>query len=300
MLHRMRPLARSAIVAALLLVVALMLVACGDTGPKTSGTSPSDGSTEKTTDLVLATTTSTQDSGLLDVLVPAFEKANPKYKVRVVAVGSGQALAMGEKKDADVLLVHSKKSEEEFMTKGFGDERKQVFYNDFVIVGPADDPAGIKASGKAVDAFKKIAAAGKTDAAATQFISRGDDSGTFKKEQSIWETASVEPTAPGQSWYVSAGQGMGEVLTLSSEKKAYTLSDRATYLTMKDQLQLDLLVEGDKQLFNQYSVITIPGAKNVEGGKAFFDWVSGPEGQKVVGEFGTEKYGRQLFVPNAE
>lgn len=291
--HRIRPLARSAITAALLLVVALMLAACGGTGGSSSqSTPPSEGSSTKTTDVVLATTTSTQDSGLLDVLVPAFEKANPGYKVKVVAVGTGEALALGEKKDADVLLVHAKKSEQEFMSKGLGADRNEVFYNDFVIVGPSSDPAKIKGTAKAADAFKKIA-----DAKAT-FVSRGDDSGTYKKEQSIWTSATVETT--GHPWFVSAGQGMGEVLTLTSEKAGYTLSDRATYLTMKDQLQLVILGEGDKQLFNQYSVITIPDAKNVEGGKAFYDWVSGPEGQKVVGEFGTEKFGRQLFVPNAK
>jgi len=247
----------------------------------------------KTTDLVLASTTSTQDSGLFDVLIPAFEKANPTVKVKVIAVGSGEAIKLGEKKDADVLLVHSKAAEEKFMADGFGLSRKAVMYNDFVIVGPSADPAGIKGATSAVDAFKTIAAA------KAAFVSRGDDSGTHNKEKSIWASGTIEPK--GQSWYLSTGQGMGETLKVAMEKLGYTLVDRATWLTSKDALpDLTLLVEGDKKLFNPYSVIEVVGAKNGAGAKAFSDWITGADGQKVIGDYGVEKFGQQIFVPSAE
>jgi tungstate transport system substrate-binding protein len=253
---------------------------------------PSAPATTTTTDVILASTTSTQDSGLFDVLLPAFEKDNPSFKIKVVAVGSGAALTLGEKKDADVLLVHSPASELAFVASGFGADRRPVMYNDFLIVGPASDPAKIKDLTSAVEAFKKIAAAKAT------FVSRGDNSGTYTKEVSIWTSATVETT--GAAWYVSTGQGMGAVLGIANEKMGYTLVDRATWLTNKDKNpDLTVLVEGDKKLFNPYHVILIPGARNVAGGKAFEDWIIGPAGQKVIGEFGVAKYGQQIFVPNA-
>ncbi|HEX9093959.1 MAG TPA: substrate-binding domain-containing protein [Coriobacteriia bacterium] len=243
-------------------------------------------------DIVLASTTSTQDSGLFDVLIPAFEKAEPSYKVKVIAVGSGEAIKLGEKKDADVLLVHSPSAETSFVAGGFGVNRKSVMYNDFVIVGPAADPAGVKGSAKASDAFAKIAAAGSV------FVSRGDNSGTYTKEKSIWASATVDPA--GQSWYLSTGQGMGETLKVAMEKLGYTLVDRATWLTAKEKLpDIALLVEGDKKLFNPYSVIEVVGAKDAAGAKAFSDWIVGADGQKVIGEFGVQKYGQQIFVPSA-
>jgi tungstate transport system substrate-binding protein len=248
--------------------------------------------------MILASTTSTQDSGLFPVLIPAFEKDNPQFKVKVVAVGSGQAITLGEKKDADCLLVHSPAAERKFVAEGFGGPRTDVMYNDFVIVGPKADPAKIASDTSAVDAFKRIAAAGR--AGKTVFVARGDGSGTSTKEMSIWASGSIEPTGTTpSSWYLSTGQGMGAVLNLTSEKQGYTLSDRATWLAQKDTLQLVLLTEGDKKLFNQYGVIPVAGAKNPEGAKAFAAWITGPKGQEVIRTFGVEKYGQPLFIPNA-
>lgn len=244
----------------------------------------------ETTDLVLASTTSTQDSGLFDVLIPAFEEAYPQYKVEVIAVGTGEALKLGENKDADVLLVHAKAKEEAFVEAGFGTERHDVMYNDFIIVGPAADPAGIKGM-TSPEAFKKLA----TDAKST-FVSRGDDSGTFTKEMSIWKAAEEATPTPG-GWYQSAGKGMGDVLKMASEQGAYTLTDRATYLTLKDTLDLEILVEGDKALFNQYGVIPVTDATNAEGAQAFMDWILS-DGQSVINEYGVEKFGAPLFVGN--
>ena len=240
-------------------------------------------------DIILASTTSTKDSGLFDVLIPAFEKDNPAWKVKVVAVGSGAAIKLGEQKDADVLLVHSPADEQAFMDKGLGYERRDVMYNDFLVVGAAEDPAGIKGMKVAADAFKKIAGTEAT------FISRGDNSGTNAKELTIWKAAGIEPSG---SWYQKIGQGMAEALRISNEKKAYTLSDRATYLSMKDALQLDILVEGDTALFNQYGVITVKDATEPVGGKAFLEWITSDEGQDVIRTYGVEKYGQPLFISN--
>jgi tungstate transport system substrate-binding protein len=283
--------------AGILLAGALVMgvVGCGRLG---LAPPPAD-QAEAASDVVLASTTSTQDSGLFDVLIPAFEKANPDYKVKVIAVGTGEALKLGETKDADVLLVHAKADEEKFVAAGFGKERKDVMYNDFLIVGPADDPAGVKAAADTTAAVLAIQAAGK--AGKTVFVSRGDDSGTHKKELKLWKTAGIEPTPTPEAdkWYLSTGQGMGETLKIASEKAGYTLVDRATYLSMKDAVDLVIVREGDKGLLNQYGVIVVTGAKNEAGGQAFADWIVSPEGQKVAGDFGVEKYGQQLFVPNA-
>ena len=205
--------------------------------------------------LILATTTSTQDSGLLDYLLPIFEDETG-VKVDVIAVGTGQALQLGQDGNADVLLVHSRAREDEFMAANHGTRREDVMYNDFVILCPESDPAGIQGLTSAVDAFKKIA---ETE---TVFISRGDDSGTHTKEKSIWKSAEIEPQG---DWYVSSGQGMGEVLTMAEEQQACTLSDRATYLARTQEgLKLAIMVEGDKTLFNPYGVIAVNPDKNPE------------------------------------
>jgi len=245
-------------------------------------------------ELILATTTSTQDSGLLDVLVPAFEKQSG-YTVKTVAVGTGQALQMGQDGNADVLLVHAPASEKTYMEGGFGAERLLVMHNDFIIVGPAADPAGIKGSSAAIDALKKIAAA------TAPFVSRGDDSGTHKAELALWKKAEITPEG---DWYIESGQGMGATLKIAGEKAAYTLTDRATYLANKEGLGLEVLVEGDTSLLNIYHVITVNPEKwpkvNVEGAKAFAQFLISPATQKLIGGFGVEKYGQPLFFADAD
>jgi len=246
-------------------------------------------------ELILATTTSTQDSGLLDVLIPLFEMETG-YKVQTVAVGSGQAMKMGEEGNADVLLVHAPASEVTFMESGFGKDRALVMHNDFIIVGPSSDPAGIK--GLAVeDALKTI------NEKSTTFISRGDDSGTHKAELSLWKKAQLDPKAQKPAWYLESGQGMGATLTITSEKNAYTLTDRATYLANKANLQLEILVEGDKALLNVYHVITVNNEKwpkaNYDGATAFLKFITQSSTQEVIGQFGVDKYGQQLFIPDA-
>jgi tungstate transport system substrate-binding protein len=240
--------------------------------------------------LVVASTTSTEDSGLFAVMLPAFEKANPQYAIRLIAVGTGQALELGRRKDADVLLVHAPAAESEFVSKGYGVRRCLVMYNDFVIVGPVTDPAHVRGTRDAVAALRSIASG------RAQFVSRGDDSGTHKKEKSLWEEAHIVPSGP---WYLSAGQGMGEVLTIASEKGAYTLSDRGTYLAVREHNALEILVEGDRRLVNQYGVIPVMNARNPKGAAAFASWITSVEGQHVIGDFGVAKFGQPLFIPNA-
>jgi tungstate transport system substrate-binding protein len=291
--------------AAVVLIVGLSaaLAGCGSStttttvAPAESTTSLAPATTAPPTtavqvsDVVLASTTSTQDSGLFDVLIPAFEKDNPQYKVKVIAVGSGEAIKLGETKDADVLLVHSPAAEVAFVKAGFGAVRQDVMYNDFLIVGPASDPAKIKGTPLTADALKAI------DAAKATFITRADKSGTATKEATLWKAAGVTPSG---DWYQATGQGMGESLKVASEKKAYILTDRATYLNLKAGLDLVPLVEGDKALNNQYGVIVVTGAKNEAGGQAFFDWILSPAGQEVIKTYGVEKYGQPLFIPNAK
>jgi len=244
---------------------------------------------------ILATTSSTQDSGLLDVLVPMFEKQTG-FKVKTVAVGSGEAMKMGEQGNADVLLVHAPSSEVAFMEAGSGRDRFLVMHNDFIIVGPAADPAGIKGMTSAVDAFKVIYNTGEP------FITRGDDSGTHKKELALWKFAALDPA--DQAWYIETGQGMGATLTIASEKGAYTLTDRATYLANKDKLQLEILVEKDNSLLNVYHVITVDPAKwpkvNYDGAIAFLKFMTEPATQEVIGQFGMENFGQPLFYPDAD
>jgi len=241
--------------------------------------------------LTLATTTSTQDSGLLDVLIPAFEKASG-IKVKVVAVGTGQSIEIARRGDADVVLVHARKLEDQFVADGQGINRRDVMYNDFVVVGPPGDPAGIKGMKDAAAAFAKIAQA------KASFVSRGDKSGTNVKENEVWAAAQVKPAG---SWYLSAGAGMDEALRLASEKGAYTLSDRATYLATKDKYKLDIVVEGDKILYNPYGVIAVnpkvhPNV-NYRGAMAFINFITGPEGRKIIGDFGRDRFGQPLFTP---
>ena len=244
--------------------------------------------------VILATTTSTQDSGLLDVLIPMFEKKTG-YFVKTIAVGSGQAMAMGQKGEADVLLVHSPAAEKKFVADGNGINRRLVMHNDFIVVGPASDPAKIKGGKTTVDAFKKIAAS------QTPFISRGDNSGTHAKEKDVWKAAALK--YEGEKWYQQTGLGMGQTLNVASEKKAYTLADRGTYLALKKKLDLDILAEGDAILLNIYHVIEVNPAKfpkiNTAGGKAFADFMVSKEVQDVIKTFGVDKFGSPLFFPDA-
>ncbi len=272
-----------------LLTIFLLLNACAPastTAPEAAPANPI---------LILATTTSTQDSGLLDVLIPLFE-AETGYTVQTVAVGTGQALKMGEEGNADVLLVHAPSSEVTFMDGGFGKDRALVMHNDFIIVGPAADPAGINGMDSAVNALTLIFNSGAT------FISRGDDSGTHKKELELWKKAALDPA--GQSWYLETGQGMGATLIVASEKNAYTLTDRATYLAQKDNGQLELLLEGDPPLLNIYHVITVNPAKwprvNYEGAMAFLNFLLKQSTQDVIAKFGIDLYGQPLFYPDAD
>ena len=243
--------------------------------------------------VILATTTSTQDSGLLDVLVPLFEKESG-YQVKTISVGSGQAMKMGEKGEADVLLVHSPDAEKKFMADGFGATRRLVMHNDFIVLGPATDPAKTKGAG-AADALKRIAQSGAL------FVSRGDNSGTHAKEKGLWKAAGINPER--QKWYQQTGLGMGQSLNVAAEKKAYVLADRATYLALKKNLGLDILVEGDGKLLNVYHVIEINSVKwpkvNIPGGKAFADFMVDKKTQEMIGRFGVEKYGAPLFFPDA-
>lgn len=272
----------------LLILFALALGACAPATPAAPA-APSN------PNLILATTTSTQDSGLLDVLVPMFQEQTG-YTVQTVAVGSGAALQMAEEGNADVLLVHAPAAEKELMTAGWGKDRFLVMHNDFVIVGPVADPAAIRGAAATIDAFQSIAGSG------AEFITRGDDSGTHKMELSLWEKAAVDPA--GQAWYTDSGQGMGATLTIASEKQAYTLTDRATYLANKDNLELDIMFEGDAALLNVYHVITVNPEKwpksNYEGAMAFAEFMVAADTQVVIGAFGTDKFGQPLFFPDAD
>jgi tungstate transport system substrate-binding protein len=244
--------------------------------------------------VILATTTSTQDTGLLDVLIPMFEK-KAGYFVKTISVGSGQAMAMGQKGEADVLLVHSPAAEQKLVADGFGINRRLVMHNDYIIVGPPDDPAKLKGIKSTTEAFKKIAAANRL------FLSRGDNSGTNAKEKEVWKAAGINPEK--EKWYQQTGLGMGQTLNVTAEKKGYTLTDRGTYLALRKTLGLDILGEGDAILLNIYHVIEINPAKwpkvNVAGGKAFADFMLARETQEVVKTYGTDKFGAPLFFPDA-
>lgn len=281
---------------AVLVLLSIFLAACTSATPVTTLAPtpiPTQPPKPDNPDLILATTTSTQDSGLLDVLVPDFEQKTG-YTVKTVAVGSGEAMKMGQECNADVLLVHSPSAEKDFMSNNYGSDRRLVMHNDFIIVGPASDPARIKGSATAVDAFTKI-----TNAKAP-FVSRADKSGTNSKELAIWKSANLTPEG---DWYIESGQGMLATLQIASEKTAYTLTDRATYLANKDAVQLEILVEGDASLLNIYHVIVVNPTNcpkvNHTGAIAFADYVVAPATQTLIGSFGVEKFGQALFTPDA-
>lgn len=293
------------------LILAIALSACGSSAPTTAPATEAPAAAEAPAtathteapvvapanpNIILATTTSTQDSGLLDVLVPMFEEQTG-YVVQTVAVGTGEALKMGEEGNADMLLVHAPSSEVTFMDGGFGKDRMLVMHNDYIIVGPAEDPAGIKGLGPK-DALLAIYNA------AVPFVSRGDDSGTHKKEVSFWKKAEKDPATEKPEWFIETGQGMGASLTVASEKQAYILTDRATFLANKANLQLEILLEGNNALLNVYHVITVNPEKwtaaNYDGAMAFAKFITDPATQEVIGQFGLEKFGQPLFVPDAD
>jgi tungstate transport system substrate-binding protein len=276
-----------------MLALSLLCLQC-KAGPKAPPAKDEPGPAPVKKDIILATTTSTQDSGLLDELVPLFEKETG-FVVKTIAVGSGQAMAMGKRGDADVLLVHSPEAEGEFMAQGYGLGRRLVMHNDFVIVGPAEDPGGVKGGQDAAAALKALAAS------AQPFVSRADDSGTHAKERGLWKEAGIDPA--GKPWYMETGSGMGQTLSVASEKAAYTLTDRGTYLALRKTLHLDILVEGDPVLHNVYHVIELDPEKfpkvNSEGGRAFADFMVSGEAQALIRTFGTQKFGQPLFFPDA-
>lgn len=264
----------------------------GQAGSATKGPEPAERGGRK--DIILATTTSTQDSGLLDVLVPAFEEETG-YNVKVIAVGTGQALAMGERGDADVLLVHAPASEKALVDSGTAIDRRLVMHNDFVILGPKSDPAGIQGTTSTVEAFAKIYEAGSA------FLNRGDDSGTDKLERSLWKKAGLDPS--GASWYEESGQGMGATLQIANQRDAYILCDRATYLAQRASLSLVILLEGDPALLNVYSIMQVNPERfdlvDGPGGQAFADFMVSDKAQQMIGDFVDEGSGEPLFVPDA-
>ena len=285
------------------LLLPLCLVACGG-----ATTTPTRGATAATVpvattpiprtggpkDLILSTTTSTRDSGFLDDLIPRFERQTG-YSVKTVAIGSGAAIALGGRGEADVVLAHAPESERQFVASGAGVDRQLVMYNDFIIVGPPDDPAGIANTADALDAMRKMAAKG------SPFISRGDNSGTQQLELQLWRAAGVDPK--GQGWYVESGTGMGQTLQVADQRRAYTISDRATYLAFKGRIALTIAVEKDARLLNIYHVIAVNPqrfpAVNAAGARAFVAFLLAPDTQRAIGQFGRDRYGEPLFTPCA-
>jgi tungstate transport system substrate-binding protein len=245
-------------------------------------------------EVILATTTSTQDSGLLDVLLPLFERASG-YQVKPIAVGTGQALALGERAEADVVLVHAPDAELAWMAAGHGTQRLLVMHNDFVLVGPPNDPAAIRGAPTAVEALQRIAAT------RAPFVSRGDNSGTDILEKALWQRAGLAPV--GSAWYLEVGQGMGQTLNVADDRRAYTLTDRGTWLARRNSLDLPILVEGDPGLLNVYHVMPVNPARsdrvNAAGGEAFALWLVSPQAQGAIAEYGVDRYGQPLFYPDA-
>lgn len=292
----------------IVILLALVLVACGQEAPPAPTAEPvvepvaseaveeAEPAAESGERLILrlATTTSTEASGLLDYLLPVFEEAFG-VDVDVVAVGTGQALQIGRDGNADVLMVHARALEDEFMAEGHGVRREALMYNDFVVVGPPSDPAGIRGMTDVAQAMTAIAAS------EAPFVSRGDDSGTHVKELDLWEAAGITPEG---DWYISAGQGMGSVLTMADEQEAYALADRATYLARTlEGTGLEILVEGDERLFNPYGVIAVNPDKNdqiqAELANTFIDWLVSVETQQLIAQFGVEEFGESLFIPDS-
>ncbi|MEW6524497.1 MAG: substrate-binding domain-containing protein [Bacillota bacterium] len=239
--------------------------------------------------LILATTTSTADTGLLDVLNAEFARLHPGWTVKIVAVGTGEALKLGERKDCDVLLVHARESEEAFLAAGFGVNRRDVMYNDFVLLGPGHDPAGVKGAASLVEALQLLGNS------SFLFVSRGDNSGTHRKEIELWKQAGL---VPGGESYLSTGQGMGETLRIASDKAGYTLSDRGTYLATSN-LDLAVVFQGDPLLRNEYGVIEVKGAKNPDGARAYAEFLVSSVAQGIIADFGKDRFGQPLFYPNA-
>lgn len=298
----------------LLIILALILVACGGNTTPEPTTAPveepqasepveeaaSEVAEEPAAEsgdrpiLRLATTTSTENSGLLEYLLPVFEEQYD-VDVDVVAVGTGQALQLGRDGNADVLMVHARAQEDEFMAEGHGVRREDLMYNDFVIVGPPSDPAGVRGMTDVAAALTAIAEA------EAPFVSRGDDSGTHVKELELWEAAGITPEG---GWYIASGQGMGPVLTMADEQEAYALSDRATYLARTlEGTELETLVEGDERLFNPYGVIAVNPDKNeqiqVDLANTFIDWLIAVETQELIAQFGVDEFGQSLFIPDS-
>ncbi len=273
------------IVIAMVILSVFALSACGGTDNNQNATTPENPV------IRVSTTTSVNDSGLLPYLQPDFEQETG-YTLEITSNGTGAAIKLGETGDTDVLLVHSKAAEEEFINAGFGLERLPFMYNYFVIVGPSDDPAGVKDTATAEEALAAIANYGKTE-----FISRGDDSGTHKKELTLWGNINLDPTK--EAWYVSAGAGMGAVLNQASERQAYTLTDKGTYLSMKDNLELDIVLEQSDDLKNTYSLIAVNPEKhqgiNAEGADVFIKWMTSDATADKIAKYGVDEYGEALF-----
>ena len=256
---------------------------------------PSSRLSAQSHEVLLATTTSTRDAGLLDSLVPVFERTSG-YNVKVIAVGSGQALEMGRRGDADVVLAHAPEAERVLVDSGYFISRRLVMHNDFLIVGPAADPAHLGGMTDALAALRRLAEGG------APFVSRGDQSGTHKLEQKLWRLAGIKPPGAG-GWYIEAGHGMGETLQMADEKRAYTITDRATYLAWRAKVQAAPLVEGDPLLYNVYHVLELNPKNapriNAAGGKAFAEFLVAPATQALIAEFGKSRFGRSLFIPDA-
>lgn len=276
----------------IMLFIISLLAACGIGGADFN--KENEGITNQ---LILATTTSTENSGLLAFILADFEEQYG-IEVKVVAVGTGAALQMGKDGEADVILAHAKAQEEALVAAGHGIQRFDVMYNDFIIIGPTGDPAGLadKAAGDVLDGLRRITDTGST------FVSRGDDSGTHIMERNLWQELGMEE--PTDRWYISAGQGMGDVILMANEMEAYTLADRGTFLSMKDKISLEIIVEGDPKLFNYYGVIAVNPDKgshiNDEGAALFVEWILSEKTQQFISEFGVEDFGMPLFFPNAQ
>lgn len=282
------------LVVLLAVMLCLSFAACANTDADNNGENNAENevTTPENPVIRLSTTTSVNDSGLLPYLQPEFE-ADTGYKLEITSAGTGAAIEKGRTGDADVLLVHAKDSEEKFIAEGYGIERIPFMYNYFVIVGPADDPAGVKDAAEASEAFAAIAE-GKY-----KFISRGDDSGTHKAELAIWETAGITPDPAVDTWYISAGAGMGAVLNMASEQQAYTLTDKGTYLAHELRDTLALLMEESEEMKNTYSMIAISPDKwpdtNIDGANAFIEWMQSEKAIQMINDYGVEEYGQQLF-----